>query len=134
MLKYSTGRGKPGWGKIEYRPVWWPNDLPWANVRSDARSEEEKQKVSEEKIPHCLLWYFYELLNLNNNCLLFSVLLIETSCYKYDYELTFLFCNISPSGFMDRSHSNDRQKLLQEPRPGGTVKLKIIIVFFLEFY
>ncbi|XP_041350112.1 DNA-binding protein P3A2-like [Gigantopelta aegis] len=46
MLKYSTGRGKPGWGKMEYRPVWWPNDLPWANVRSDARSEEEKQKVS----------------------------------------------------------------------------------------
>lgn len=46
MLKYSTGRSKPGWGKIEYRPVWWPDDVPWANVRSDARSEEEKRKVS----------------------------------------------------------------------------------------
>ncbi|XP_074600350.1 DNA-binding protein P3A2-like isoform X1 [Brevipalpus obovatus] len=46
MLKYSTGRGKPGWGKESTRPVWWPKDLPWANVRSDARSEEEKQKVS----------------------------------------------------------------------------------------
>ncbi|XP_067127016.1 DNA-binding protein P3A2-like isoform X3 [Centruroides vittatus] len=46
MLKYSTGRGKPGWGKETTRPVWWPKDLPWANVRSDARSEEEKQKVS----------------------------------------------------------------------------------------
>ncbi|XP_076310834.1 DNA-binding protein P3A2-like isoform X5 [Tachypleus tridentatus] len=46
MLKYSTGRGKPGWGKDSTRPVWWPKDLPWANVRSDARSEEEKQKVS----------------------------------------------------------------------------------------
>lgn len=45
MLKYSTGRGKPGWGKESTRPVWWPKDLPWANVRSDARSEEEKQKV-----------------------------------------------------------------------------------------
>ncbi|XP_014781582.1 DNA-binding protein P3A2 isoform X2 [Octopus bimaculoides] len=46
MLKYSTGRSKPGWGKIEYRPVWWPDDVPWANVRSDARTEDEKRKVS----------------------------------------------------------------------------------------
>lgn len=46
MLKYSTGRGKPGWGKESTRPTWWPKDLPWANVRSDARTEEEKQKVS----------------------------------------------------------------------------------------
>lgn len=45
MLKYSTGRSKPGWGKIEYRPIWWPSDLPWANVRSDARTDEEKKKV-----------------------------------------------------------------------------------------
>lgn len=46
MLKYSTGRGKPGWGRESTKPVWWPKDLPWANVRSDVRSEEEKQKVS----------------------------------------------------------------------------------------
>lgn len=46
MLKYSTGRGKPGWGKESTRPAWWPKDLPWANVRSDARTEEDKQKVS----------------------------------------------------------------------------------------
>ncbi|MEQ2189866.1 GTPase regulator Nrf1, partial [Goodea atripinnis] len=35
MLKYSTGRGKPGWGKESCKPVWWPEDIPWANVRSD---------------------------------------------------------------------------------------------------
>lgn len=46
MLKYSTGRSKPGWGKPEYRPIWWPNDLPWANVRSDVRTEQEKKAVS----------------------------------------------------------------------------------------
>lgn len=46
MLKYSTGRGKPGWGKESTRPPWWPKELPWANVRMDARSEEEKQKMS----------------------------------------------------------------------------------------
>lgn len=45
MLKYSTGRGKPGWGRESTRPPWWPKRLPWANVRMDARSEEEKQKV-----------------------------------------------------------------------------------------
>lgn len=46
MLKYSTGRSKPGWGKPECRPIWWPNDLPWANVRSDARTEDDKKRVS----------------------------------------------------------------------------------------
>jgi len=44
MLKYSTGRGKPGWGKESCKPVWWPEDIPWANVRSDVRTEEQKQK------------------------------------------------------------------------------------------
>lgn len=46
MLKYSTGRGKPGWGKESTKPPWWPDGLPWANVRSDARSEDEKLKIS----------------------------------------------------------------------------------------
>lgn len=38
-------RGKPGWGRESTRPPWWPKDLPWANVRMDARTEDEKQKV-----------------------------------------------------------------------------------------
>ncbi|CAG9759365.1 unnamed protein product [Ceutorhynchus assimilis] len=46
MLKYSTGRGKPGWGRESTRPPWWPKELPWANVRMDARSDDEKQKIS----------------------------------------------------------------------------------------
>ncbi|CAH1784466.1 unnamed protein product [Owenia fusiformis] len=46
MLKYSTGRSKPGWGKPECRPIWWPEDVPWANVRSDVRTEEMKKRVS----------------------------------------------------------------------------------------
>ncbi|KAL3852165.1 hypothetical protein ACJMK2_015840 [Sinanodonta woodiana] len=46
MLKFSTGRSKPGWGKPECRPPWWPDDVPWANVRSDVRTEEEKKRVS----------------------------------------------------------------------------------------
>uniref|UniRef100_S4R7I0 Nuclear respiratory factor 1 n=1 Tax=Petromyzon marinus TaxID=7757 RepID=S4R7I0_PETMA len=46
MLKFSTGRGKPGWGKEACRPPWWPPHVPWANVRSDARSHQQKQLVS----------------------------------------------------------------------------------------
>lgn len=46
MLKYSTGRGKPGWGKDQTKPPWWPKCVPWANVRMDARKPEDKQKVS----------------------------------------------------------------------------------------
>lgn len=49
MLKYSTGRGKPGWGKESCKPVWWPEDIPWANVRSDVRTEEQKQRVRDIK-------------------------------------------------------------------------------------
>ena len=45
MLKFSTGRSKPGWGKAECRPMWWPMDVPWANVRSDVRTTEQKKKV-----------------------------------------------------------------------------------------
>merc|ERR1719350_1936678 len=44
MLKYSTGRGKPGWGKESTKPPWWPKDVPWANVRMDARNDDEKTK------------------------------------------------------------------------------------------
>lgn len=46
MLKFSTGRGKPGWGKDQTKPAWWPKGVPWANVRMDARKNDEKQKVS----------------------------------------------------------------------------------------
>ncbi|XP_052363553.1 nuclear respiratory factor 1-like [Oncorhynchus keta] len=31
MLKYSTGRGKPGWGKESCKPIWWPEDIPWVS-------------------------------------------------------------------------------------------------------
>ncbi|XP_041766678.1 DNA-binding protein Ewg isoform X1 [Anopheles merus] len=54
MLKYSTGRGKPGWGRDSTRPPWWPKELPWANVRMDARTEDEKQKVSKISWTHAL--------------------------------------------------------------------------------
>ncbi|WAR25102.1 P3A2-like protein [Mya arenaria] len=46
MLKYSTLRSKPGWGKMECRPPWWPNEVPWANVRSDVRTDEQKRNAA----------------------------------------------------------------------------------------
>ncbi|CAG9835678.1 unnamed protein product [Diabrotica balteata] len=46
MLKYSTGRTKPGWGKESMKPPWWPEEVPWANVRLDIRKKYEKQKIS----------------------------------------------------------------------------------------
>lgn len=45
ILKYSTGRGKPGWGKEDMKPPWWPDEVPWQNVRSDARSEAQKKAL-----------------------------------------------------------------------------------------
>ena len=46
MLKYSTGRGKPGWGKEEMRPIWWPQEVPWQNIRSDARDDGQKKSLT----------------------------------------------------------------------------------------
>ena len=45
MLKSATGRGKPGWGKEDVKPPWWPADVPWANVRSDIRTDEQKKQL-----------------------------------------------------------------------------------------
>ena len=45
MLKSATGRGKPGWGKDDVKPPWWPADVPWANVRSDIRTDEQKKQL-----------------------------------------------------------------------------------------
>ena len=45
FYKLNEGRGKPGWGKESTRPPWWPGEVPWANVRMDARPEDDKQRV-----------------------------------------------------------------------------------------
>ncbi len=45
MLKYSTGRGKPRRGKDITKPDWWPPGVPLANVRMDAREEDDKKRV-----------------------------------------------------------------------------------------
>ena len=44
MLKASLQRGKPGWGKEELRPEWWPHTVPWQNVRSDGRDVQQKEQ------------------------------------------------------------------------------------------
>ena len=46
MLKASTGRGKPGWGKDAVKPSWWPAEVPWANVRSDVRKDDQKKTLA----------------------------------------------------------------------------------------
>lgn len=46
MLKYSTHRGKPGWGKEDNKPPWWPEGIPFENIRIDPRSPEEKKQLS----------------------------------------------------------------------------------------
>ncbi|XP_050315854.1 DNA-binding protein P3A2-like isoform X2 [Anthonomus grandis grandis] len=61
MMKYATGRGKPGWGKKCDRPPWWPKEAPWANIRKDERTQAEKQKVP---------W----------RCVLMEIV---TNCYKF---------------------------------------------------
>ncbi|KAL1492949.1 hypothetical protein ABEB36_011109 [Hypothenemus hampei] len=46
VLKYSNEGRKPGWGLESTKPPWWPKEVPWANIRTDVRSKDEKQKLS----------------------------------------------------------------------------------------
>lgn len=70
MLKYSTGHNKPNWGKESSRPPWWPEKIPWANIRTDGRNDEEKKKNSwtfalKQVVKNCYKFYGREdLLNL----------------------------------------------------------------------
>ncbi|MPC87956.1 DNA-binding protein P3A2 [Portunus trituberculatus] len=84
MLKYSTGRGKPGWGKESTRPPWWPKDVPWANVRMDARSEDQKHKVGLVCWDlHCWELFYWKVLNFSWFSFKFLVL---------QYRKRFLIC------------------------------------------
>jgi hypothetical protein len=73
LLKYSTGRQKPGWNRIECKPVWWPAELPWANIRVDPRDEDAKKKhpwteVLKQVIRNCYKYHGREdLLHKFNN-------------------------------------------------------------------
>lgn len=84
MLKYSTGRGKPGWGKESTKPPWWPEGLPWANVRSDARSDDDKNKIS---------WTH-------------ALRQIVSNCYEYHGRQDLLPANVDDEEDKDKSNSN----------------------------
>jgi len=106
MLKYSTGRGKPGWGKDNMRPPWWPSDLPWQNVRSDCRSEEEKARVSWTN----------------------ALRQIVKNCYKYHMREDLLpdFDNCSavvPVATTYQTNPHTQQMVHTIPNPDGTVSL-----------
>ncbi|KAL1492860.1 hypothetical protein ABEB36_011038 [Hypothenemus hampei] len=45
MLRYSNGGRRPGWGQESKRPPWWPEELPWQNIRTDVRSKDQKEKM-----------------------------------------------------------------------------------------
>lgn len=101
MLKYSTGRGKPGWGKESCKPVWWPDDIPWANVRSDVRTEEQKQRVREEEELFHILWSSY----LSGN--------------HYGGSFSSSSCLDVCQGVLDAGSPHHCEELLQAARPGG---------------
>lgn len=112
MLKYSTGRGKPGWGKESCKPVWWPDDIPWANVRSDVRTEEQKQRVRVGGIAEKILQFFPKLLHCASPL---SVNQLYSTCMST--------CPSTPpphpQGVLDAGVENHRQELLQAARPRG---------------
>ena len=66
---FPLGKGKPGWGKSSAKPDWWPKNVPWANVRMDNRSDEDKAKVRTFFLFICAARCF---LNLNVVALCFS--------------------------------------------------------------
>jgi NLS-binding and DNA-binding and dimerisation domains of Nrf1 len=82
MLKFSTGKSKPGWGKPECRPAWWPADVPWANVRSDVRDEEQKKAVCIYLMEFPNFFYIIFARCASSECALNSLLLQFSSHVK----------------------------------------------------
>uniref|UniRef100_UPI00358ED388 nuclear respiratory factor 1-like n=1 Tax=Myxine glutinosa TaxID=7769 RepID=UPI00358ED388 len=93
MLKFSTSRGKPGWGKEACRPIWWPDEVPWANVRSDVRTEDQKQQIS---------WTY-------------ALRTIVKNCYKHHgrEDLLYPFEDVHPRSSTHSSHTLTAQLVPQ---------------------
>lgn len=45
MIKHSMKRHRPGWGKQNMKPHWWPEDVPWKNIRTDHRPGDVKKEI-----------------------------------------------------------------------------------------
>ena len=95
MLKYSTGKGKPRRGKDITKPDWWPPGVPLANVRMDAREEDDKKRVK------------------------INIFFVRLPLTIHIPILTIFFC----SGVLDSRSSPDRHQLLQVPQPGRPASL-----------
>lgn len=46
IIKHSTSRLKPFYGEESKKPCWWPDCVPWKNIRYDSRSANEKRELS----------------------------------------------------------------------------------------
>uniref|UniRef100_UPI00358EA388 nuclear respiratory factor 1-like n=1 Tax=Myxine glutinosa TaxID=7769 RepID=UPI00358EA388 len=107
MLKFSTSRGQPGWGKEACRPIWWPDEVPWANVRSDVRTEDQKQQIS---------WTY-------------ALRTIVKNCYKHHgrEDLLYPFEDVHPRISTHSSHTLTAQlvpqAMVQAINSDGTVSL-----------
>lgn len=99
MLKFSTGRGKPGWGKESTKPPWWPEGLPWANVRSDARSDDDKLKIS---------WTH-------------ALRQIVSNCYEYHGRQDLLPANTDDDEDKDKSNTNGNNILGGDSNNGASI-------------
>ena len=95
LLKYSTGRQKPGWNRIECKPIWWPAELPWANIRVDPRDEESKKKHPWTEVLKQVI----------------------RNCYKYHgrEDLLHKFNNIEPSTSSNNSNKQNKSKKISSP-------------------
>ncbi|XP_062522285.1 DNA-binding protein P3A2-like [Corticium candelabrum] len=106
MLKASLQRGKPGWGKEEMKPAWWPDTVPWQNVRSDVRSEQQKEQQS---------WTD-------------ALRSIVRSCYQYHNRLDLVTCDkseVEMEAEKELRHSRHLgEVVLHHLQPDGTMILQ----------
>ena len=88
MIKYSTGRRKIRWGRQASKPNWWPSNIPWENVRCDARSETQKSQMS---------WTM-------------ALRQIVTNCYKYHQREDLLTKQAQPDS-PSQNHANNNTQI-----------------------
>ncbi|KAJ8302229.1 hypothetical protein KUTeg_021216 [Tegillarca granosa] len=53
LIQLVTGRAHPFFGKSQFRPEWWPDDIPWANpdmVKEENRKSDESHMETLRKV------------------------------------------------------------------------------------
>ncbi|CAH1782529.1 unnamed protein product [Owenia fusiformis] len=60
IVKHTTGRRSIGWGYDSYKPVWWPGEIPWQNMKNKNMKQHRMTSLLKKIIRSCYTFYGQE--------------------------------------------------------------------------